>query len=806
MNVCMKVGMKYIGRMVWFLIAGILLLGCSQEDLGDFPNEGNGELTLSMVADDLMPGELKTRAGSTRVVKDNEEMEINTLHVFIFGRDGEYVKAKEEHRYQGYTYLSGSTTLRIDKEGFSEPDKAKGAFVCVVANVESGTFHLSGDNPQEITNYQDFCEYCYRPQNYNGLLFDLPDEGMPMVGIKEIDLVDSKGSLDVELKALMARIDVNLSVNNAQSTTDQPTILLKSVTMRNMVQGARLTAETSMDGTLAETNISSVGGVQDSDSERSLGNPVIYNHQAGKSFTFYVFENIRGDNGSNEEEIYPQDENFKPEYKQRYKPLFAQESATYAQFDCLFTSYNGLTYDVTYNLYFGGDNVKDFKIRRNHIYTNDVVIKGLSNVGESGEKVIFDARVNVSTTTNAYFVSCLRERQLDAHFNVFPMDVYVMEKGCHVKIEIKNPETIDWIRMEQIPAENMANGSVPSGLNGKAYAAGSAYTAGNGKRNYFTKDLLTSAEKLKNNTSYDMRHRDRVYFYVDEFLSTEEMRQATIGISLIDDTSREVIESYDVEFDQYGLLEVEVRKGNEGYDKGDGYDSNEMKATIYMERFEEYLNFSDPLEEYATDFVYSGLPWGAYDKKIGIERNNYYNGKSATVGIVNAVSDRPNLNKKPDTAAGYCWNKNKRDDDNGNISNPGWFLPGITQLESCLTQHYDKYPEFRGYYYWASAVAKAYYTAVWDDDDGDDEHVNSIVYEREATTRARATAVKGFDSNGNAIYAGSDRTNHKTEWWQPDNYTWDNYEYTDSRKGGRAWRTESLRIRACYVGPLLDEP
>lgn len=792
MNVCMKAGMKYIGRMVWFLIAGILLLGCSQEDLGDFPNEGNGELTLSMVADDLMPGELKTRAGSTRVVKDNEEMEINTLHVFIFGSDGEYVKAKEEHRYQGYTYLSGSTTLRIDKEGFSEPDEARGAFVCVVANVESGTFHLSGDNPQEIKNYQDFCEYCYQPKN-KGLLFDLPDEGMPMVGIKEINLVDSKGSLDVELKALMARIDVNLSINNAQSTTDQPTILLKSITMRNMVQGARLTAETATDGTLAETDIDNVGGVQNIDSERSLGNPVIYNHQAGKSFTFYVFENIRGDNGSKEEEIYPQDENFKPEYKQRYKPLFAQKNATYAQFDCLFTSYNGLTYDVTYNLYFGGDNVKDFKIRRNHIYTNDVVIKGLSNVGESGEKVIFDARVNVSTTTNAYFVSCLRERQLDAHFNVFPMDVYVMEKGCHVKIEIKNPETIDWIRMEQIPAENMANGSVPSGLNGKAYAAGSAYTAGNGKRNYFTKDLLTSAEKLKNNTSYEMRHRDRVYFYVDEFLSTEEMRQATIVISLIDDASGDVIESYDVEFDQYGLLEVKVRSGDGGY-PGDG-------ATIYMERFEEYLNFSDPLEEYTTDFVYPGLPWGADGDYISSAygapaAENYYEGKKYTQAIIDAATDNPTLNLSPTTAAGYCWNKNKRSDENGNVNNDDyhWFLPAIRQLESCLTQYYYNYNEFQYNYYWSSAAAKK-------KDFGGDWGVLWGTWEE--TSRARATKVKSFirnpeDGTIKAVYAESGNEEAGDD--NPDNYT------DEDGEGGRALRTESLRIRACYVGPLLDEP
>ena len=756
----------------------IMLSGCS-DDRYEGVQTGDGDLAISFVADDLVPGELKTRAGAaTRVAKDNEELEIKSLHVFLFGSDGEYLQPSDQHRYQGYTYLAdGISMLRIDKEGFLRPDLASNATVCVVANVERGTFTTTGEHPDEIGNLTDFRNFYYQPENYQGMLFNLPEEGMPMVAIKEgVDLAGSQGTIDVELTALMARIDVNLSVSSDASSTEYPSILLKSVTMNNMAQGAGFTAP---DG---ETP--GVIALKSSEPEQPGGTSIIYNRQAGRSLSFYVFENVRDDNGKLDTEVYPQDENFKEEYKQRYKPLFAQQDkATYARFDCLFTSYNGLTYNVTYDLYFGANSIKDFKIRRNSIYTNDVTIKGLVNVGDTNDKVIFDARVNVEPQENAYFISALRERQLDAHFCVFPMDVYVMETGCHVNIEILDAQTTNWIRMEKIPNDNMANGTVPDYLQGIAKAAGTAYTAGNGKRDFFTTDLVTNS--LANNTFCEMNHRDRVYFYVDEFLSTQEApRVAQIRISLVD-AAGEVRESHDVEFDQYGLQEVTVRSGswNEGY-PGNG-------TTIYMERFEEYLNFSDPLEEYASDFVYTGLPWGAngsgINGTVSVQNpnfpwnrstidcyDNYYHGLEFTQYIVASVSDIPSLNRRPDTAAGYCWNKNKRSDTNGNINDPHWFLPGIRQLESCLVQYYNDYPEFRTSYYWSSAAAKYQY----------------LLITREETTRARATKIIGFDGSGNPDYAESGSLNNT------DNYT------DEDGTGGRALRTQSLRIRACYTGPV----
>ena len=68
-----------------------------------------------------------------------------------------------------------------------------------------------------------------------------------------------------------------------------------------------------------------------------------------------------------------------------------------------------------------------------------------------------------------------------------------------------------------------------------------------------------------------------------------------------------------------------------------------------------------------------------------------------------------NLNEKPRSAAEYCYNKNKRNANGavqGMSNSSGWFLPGISQLESILTSYYNTYTEFQNNFYWSSAAAK----------------------------------------------------------------------------------------------------
>lgn len=123
----------------------------------------------------------------------------------------------------------------------------------------------------------------------------------------------------------------------------------------------------------------------------------------------------------------------------------------------------------------------------------------------------------------------------------------------------------------------------------------------------------------------------------------------------------------------------------------------------------------DPLNEFEGDYIYDGLEWGCNGEYIGGPLNNEWtegnkHGAAATRRIITqAGQSEMNLNEKPRSAAEYCYNKNKRNANGavqGMSNSSGWFLPGISQLESILTSYYNTYTEFQNNFYWSSAAAK----------------------------------------------------------------------------------------------------
>lgn len=181
--------------------------------------------------------------------------------------------------------------------------------------------------------------------------------------------------------------------------------------------------------------------------------------------------------------------------------------------------------------------------------------------------------------------------------------------------------------------------------------------------------------------------------------------------------------------------------------------------------------------------VYDGLEWGLNGEYLGWNLviqgedetwcNIYYNGAEATQHIISkAGQSTMNLNEKPRSAAEYCYNKNKRNDNGvvqGMTNSSGWFLPGIRQLEAILTSYYNTYPEFQNNFYWSSAAGKRR-VGIWPYDYYED---NSY---------ARAT--KALPDGG---YAESD---------------WDDTYTSENGTTGKAPRTGTyLRIRAAYVPP-----
>ena len=286
--------------------------------------------------------------------------------------------------------------------------------------------------------------------------------------------------------------------------------------------------------------------------------------------------------------------------------------------------------------------------------------------------------------------------------------------------------------------------------------------------------------------------RDRVYFYIDENLQLTD-RTATVTI-IYKEGGTEVRRST-MQLAQVHLLPVALR---------------DNKGTIYMEQFEEYLDHYDPLDEHRSEQLYDGLEWAKQGTALADQTiEQLYGGSALGAGVTGTDAfESPalvindglaytsfliyrsetgqagvNLNSVPQSAAWYCFNKNKRNT-NGEIPTsyrrlPGilgagdgyeersnqskWFLPGIRQMEDALTQYYQNYQEFQDYYYWSCSAGEA---------EGRGGSGQSSV-------RARATKVQpngGYYESGGGSWIGQ-------------------YAY-ELGNGGYAKRTEVLRIRA----------
>ena len=770
--------MKNTAFSILAFLSGLSLTSCMEEALPETLVSENSGLCINAVTDGLMQQYEVTTRGTD--IKTSEEQEIKTLHVFIFDDNGDYLDALDAHRYQGYRSITGGkTVMNIDREGWANPDLAEHATVIAVANVEQGTFtYTSADTPpSNIRNKDELLNFIYKPTAERAVTA-LPESGMPMFGIEEdLNLTSSSQdqSIDIAMRALMARVDVTLQINSNHTdvTGALPSLTVEKCEVLNAPLSTKF-----IENQSEKTDLGKLGK-KDYAWQPSI--QTIRNQNGQISFTFYTFENIQ--EPANPAYKYPED--VTDDMKQRYKPVLADKGNSMAfRFSGTYVTYNGGVYDAEYTLYLGANHTDDFKVMRNKQYKNNITIRGIENVGTNTEHVTFDARVNIQTS-NPYFVSMLKERTMDSHFNVVPMDVYFFQTKSGVEqsmtVEILPDESGSiprWIRFEKVSAEQMYKGEAP---NGDCIATGERYHAGNGKRKYFTVDLVT--ETLKDNTSCEITaSRDRVYLYVDENLDVwhlgtteEKTRTATLRLTykekapgasdwtVIDDTRTIAIE-------QAKLLEVTFHN-----DETD----NMSNGRIYIEAYEEYLDYSDPLDEFATTLVYTGLPWGADSRSIGrvngheSYRNWWWGHDFTPVIVTRGESNIRNidLNTKPQTAAGYCYIKNKRNS-NGDVENPKWYLPGIRELERILEDYYIDYPEFQNKYYWSSAAGEA------------NPFNLGIFYENNNQARATKAYIKPDNSFG----------------YYESGYAQDMYEENgENGASGRALRTTSLRIRAARI-------
>ncbi len=772
----------------WAWVAGILLLvACQQEDVERFaPEAGGNEFTLTMQSDRMLPTPVTTKASDP---KEDAEKEIRQLYLFFFDEDRQYLKPYQG-RFIGFQKpAEGQATVKIDRNAINKVAGDKPVTVYVVANVEPWIFNDEDkDNmPDEFEGkdgkspLQQLQEYVYCP---NSLSLGLPANGMPMVGSAEVDFRKKEvNNAIIELKALMARVDVNITLDSDVGEGNLPAFFLADWTVLNVPGQVAFSApaEGAFTGDLEEKL--PVG-------EQPYGGTSIYNRNGEISLSFYMFENIQ--DRENKNFVYP--DSIADYQKQRYKPVLADTAnATALQLHAYYTTYNNFTYEVTYTLYLGANHTDDFTVRRNHQYKNDITIKGIvAHDGKEEGEYTLDTRVNISEEGNDFYISILRERNHDAHFCVTPMDVYFFHEGNNPTVEVILDEAAtEWIGMERIPAENMEAGTVPDAT--KQDATGQ-WTAGNGKRKYFTKSLVSDLKRANGGKVTVKSNRDRIYFYIDENLKLED-REATVTLIYKEGGTEKRRRT--LTLGQTHLLPVETDEG-----------------IIYMEAYEEYLNHYDPLDKYNTTQIYTGLPWAAPGTNLtDMEipqlytdvrwdgyplgpyqepQNNYVDGYAYTSFVLYLAGENVmRLNQRPVSAFQYCFNKNKRNDD-GSVTieydytryvfvtydvevfnGSKWFLPGIRQMEDALTTYYPTFEEFQHNFYWSASVGKR----------------EGLVGYPQDSRYARATKAmnppEDIDGDGTIdYYAISD---------------WDDEFTNNGGKRGKALRTESLRIRAFRV-------
>ena len=812
------------------LLAG--LSACQDDDSGFRPSVADGDgMTLEFISDPMQKISV-TRASDP---KDDDEKRISTLYVFFFGADGTLLDDKvtvgDHSPFTGYAAINtGETVLKIDKAAVAGNPQASSVTVYAVANISElealeyfGEMVDAGNGlqrPSKINTLADVESIVYRRDEVS---VGIPEINgvrcLPMVGKKSgINLASPDvNHAEIDMFSLMARVDVNISINSDHGDNTLPRLTMMSWEAVNLPKQVTFGDPEAFDGDRT------TGDLREEEKE-TVSSPLqqqIYNRNGEISFSFYMFENIQQrlqeaawpDGVTPDQSGYPAgvyDPDKGVDKRQNYKPYFADtDNAANIVLHTYYTDYNGKTTEVDYTLYLGANHTDDFSVKRNHQYKNDITIKGLTQVGNNPEHITFDARVNIyEDSNNNYHLAILRERNHDAHFCVTPMDVYmfgdsngysVSDPTTDPSIEVilgdcgdsgETPANVPgWIAMELIPAANMERGDVPSTTveTGNALLpTNEPWHAGNGKRSWFTTSLITELNRYNGGHVTVSNSRDRIYFYIDENLTMAD-RTATVTV-IYKEGGTEVRRST-MQLAQVHLLPVALR---------------DNKGTIYMEQFEEYLDHYDPLDEHRSEQLYDGLPWARegsdiamnsigslnYDtssawitssEEYQVSYRNYTDGWAYTSYV---VSDRDpeqatmTLNDVPMSAFQYCHNKNKRNStgyvpaeyrnqtlgsnrvENSNKSK--WYLPAVRQMEYALEYFYLTIPEFQENYYWSASAAFEYYG--W-----------PISYAREDADRARAVMI---DQNGNHMESND-------ESFYPN--------------GGNALRTEVLRIRAFRV-------
>lgn len=735
--------------------------------------------------------------------KSDEETNLTCMAVAIFDSDGKCIDLQFSDGVLSFTLDRTELAGKVDKSKLNE------ASIYAFANIPSYKELAKTEDWKEKT--LDYFTAIDVP--VSGVT--IPSDGLPMMGVY-YGQENSDGTLlpkvnlnpdtpiaspliNIDLHSAYAKIYVSVSVN----ATDYETLGIKSYfTPTNwQVFNVPTTVDFDADSNSDTEVIEAVAASGKFEGIQAIDNDKV-------SFYFYLPERyLTGANTFNypfatdeNNTVRKEDEGLRQKYKKDH--LSINQKATYVKLSGVFSDYQGHKKRVEYDLYVGENNYDDFNVRRNVLYSNNVVIRASKQSNDvEWDLVAYDGRVTFDESR--FTVKLERETVLDAHWEIRPMRVSVLEGSVTVSIE--NAASTPWIRMENSTAVESADDKTK-------YLSGA--TVGDvryGKRKYFTTDLLT---ELNGNVTCTLGEGEHcIWVYVDENSTqasgNNTSRSARLSLTYTDANG---IVDPDVTYytiNQFHLHPVTTTRSTTDVD---GTSTAAGSYTYYIESYEEYLYDYDALSSYGQT-EWNGMEWGlngvqlshirkavslkatssglenilsifGWNKQeiidnaiakidpqpyydfymvrdvaddvdvtpnayVGYQYNteitSYLRSQYSTHQIENsndthvAKIDKVTLDEDPKSAIAYCYNKNKRNA-NGEVDEIKWYLPAVDEIEDIAEAAYQDFDGvFQKNMYWSCQPSYLMYQTEWSITTALAEQSMAGPYFIDNPSRARAT-------------------------------------------------------------------
>lgn len=609
---------------------------------------------------------------STRGAKDEAESKLTSMAMAIFPVKEDGSGLAGDCVYWQYTDNQAELLFTIDR-GSNYAYNARYALY-VFTNMDMKEFGLGSSLDAMMAKFHSVED------------LNIPDNGFPMMGslgdtfsttfdrdnkVFVLSPTKANGDLDtpkvdgqtqtlltIPMKAMYAKVNFTIEVNPDQTIEGNysPQFTLEGYSVNNIPK----TVDFIIEPDDPDLEVLQDGyTLNNADRTTAIGANKI-------NFSFYLPEQLLTPATTWEKYEYPfgkgdaiRDEDLV--YRQRYKSklLGENQKAVNIVISGRYRDHQNHYWDVDYTIYLGEDNYGDFNIKRNSEYNNYVTIRGIqtsSDMSDDEDAISIDHRVNVTRSQPA-IISLRREVLLDSHFEVRPLRVRksgiedVPSTITHVKVEVLNPTTTNWMRLERSFGDGTPEGSPQTTVNGvpTSIYIDDANSASYGKRKFFTYNLIDGVNanatdaSLVSSTEVILPITDATeccWIYVDECTeSGDDIRAGQIKVtygslngSTFTPANNPTYPDVTYIINQRKLFDVTGPSGRD----------------YHIEYSEEYLYNFDADDSYGqTEF--NGMEWGLYGIQLSYDHEALFFTSILGLDIISGLIN----NWKGDTPAYY---------------------------------------------------------------------------------------------------------------------------------------------------------